>query len=161
MDSVLNSLKIIGMDTVKTSASVFAVHLTVAPMITHLAGDKNEVLQYSAEGACNAIASDLVDYFVSGQSKIMSGNVVALLDDAVFMGGVSGVCDKSGLSEKAVALIGSTPLPLEQKYQILLAQAGIVSGARELSNIIGRTQLGQNQMVQYVRHPVSTVMGRR
>jgi hypothetical protein len=160
MDSVLNSLKIIGMDTVKTSASVFAVHLTVAPMITHLAG-QNEVLQYSAEGACNALASDLVDYFVSGQSKIMSGNILALLDDAVFMGGVSGVCDKSGLSEKAVALIGSTPLPLEQKYQILLAQAGIVSGARELSNIIGRTQLGQNQMVQYVRHPVSTVMGRR
>jgi hypothetical protein len=160
MDNVLNSLKTIGMDAMKTTVSTVAVHMTVGPVIVNFAGE-NEILQYSAEGSCNALASDIVDYFVKGQSKLLSGDIVALLDDAVFMGVLSGGCDKSGVSQILINTVGYAQLPIDNKYQLMIVQGGIIAGAREASNYLARSQLGQNQLVQYVRHPVSSVMGRR
>jgi hypothetical protein len=160
MDNVLHSLKTIGMDMGKTAASVFAVHLTVGPTIVNLAGQQHEIIMFGAEGTCNAIASDIVDYFVQGRSKLLNGDILPLLDDAAFMGVVSGVCSKSGVSDQVLNLIGTVNLPIDPKYQGLLVQAGVISGARELSNVLERTEIGQNQFVRYARHPISSIAGR-
>lgn len=160
MAQYLDYAKNIAWDTVKTTAAVMAVNMTVSRPIHDMIPSNNIVVAYGADGACYALASEVVELFTGGNSNLKNMQYTKFMDDALFMGVVAGTTEQAGLAQFALKTIDTANLPLSTPTKVNIVQGLTVASARELSKIIESSELGQNPMIAWVRYPMTQLLGK-
>ena len=147
-----------GYDVLKTTASVMAVDMTVKPLIKNAIPPNMVGAAYAADGVNYALASDVVDYFTEGSSKLLDGQYFNFADDALYYGLLSGGVDQSGVALQAYEQIKNVS-PLSDNVNVALTNGLIVSGGRVVMHMVD-TNPNTPDVLKMIRRPLTTLSSR-
>ena len=145
-------------DVLKTTASVMAVDMTVKPVIKKAIPPNMVAASYATDGVNYALASDVVDYFTEGSSKLLDGQYFNFADDALYYGLLSGGIDQSGVAVQAYQQIKNVS-PLSNNLNIALTNGLIVSGGRVAMYMVD-TNPNTPDVLKMIRRPLTTISSR-
>jgi hypothetical protein len=119
-------------------------------------GGTNLITRNLARGVLYAGVSDGVEAVSGNKSKILSGDVIGLLDDTVFLGGLSLGSEALKLDETIYSTI-SGALNTSQATTEAIAEGVIISVGRFTSEMLSQyiRDGTASQTTAMIRHPVS------
>ncbi|MDP2059187.1 MAG: hypothetical protein Q8J97_05560 [Flavobacteriaceae bacterium] len=130
------SLQKLGYDGLKSYAGVMvASNLKVADRLNF----GNSLVGTSAtNGVLYASISDVINYFSGQRSKIVSGDIMGIVDDALFFGALSGGARITGADAQAFQIINQAS-PFNRETNLQLLETAILTGGRFLGDYIETT----------------------
>jgi hypothetical protein len=143
-------------DIAKTSLGVVIVDAVDLQSKVNVLGT-SLIARNATNGFMYFLISDSVNYLSGKGSKLLQGDMKAVVDDTIFMGALSGVAEVSGADEKLMKLLGSTVIK-DQKLLNIAVESSIISGGRILAHYIDATP-EVPQFLKSVRHPSNLLDG--
>jgi hypothetical protein len=152
-------LKNLGMDILKTTASVMAVRMSgVGDYAQNVLGASGKLSGYAVDGLTYALSNELVDYFTEGSSTLSRMDYIRYADNVVFFGAVSAASSETGAVKFAYENFRKVS-PLEDEMNKNLVEGLVVSTGRVGSNMI-LSSPANNDVFRMIRSPVTRILGR-
>jgi hypothetical protein len=113
---------------------------------------ENEYLDGLRYGASFTVASDLVRYFQTGQSKLVSMDYYGLMDDLVFDTALITVANKSGITKSVFNLV-NTMTPVKNELLVDAVVDGVLmSVGNILADTLDNTPVVVQTPLKYLNH---------
>lgn len=108
------------------------------------------IMRNGSNGVIYFLISDAINYVSGGGSKLLSGNISAVVDDSVFLGALSAGSELSHADSMLYDTLSN--VTTDRKTLSILVDSAIISGGRILGDYIDSTA-GLPSYVHAIRHP--------
>lgn len=143
------SLQKLGYDGLKSYAGVMvASNLDIAGKLK--LGD-SLVAKAGTSGIVYASISDLINYFSGQRSKVVNGDVMGIVDDALFFSVLSGAVRSSGADGQVFGAISKVS-PFGSQVNLQLMETAVITGGRFLGDYIDATPQAPD-VLKKIRRP--------
>lgn len=117
----------------------------------------NLVARNAVNGVVYALVSDGIEYASGKGSKLFNGNLNGLVDDALFLGGLSLGAEVSELDSKVADMLQKTVISDRQIINVAV-EGALITGGRFLGDYIDSTP-EVPQFLKTFRHPTNLITG--
>ena len=142
-------------DVAKNAVAVAVVEMV--DIVNKVPVQRSEATNRLKQGATYTLARDLVDYFTTGQSDVLSMNYRSLIDQTVWNGLVGYGADKTGLTDMADRAIRDVS-PLDRYLNDAIVDGGVMKLAMTLREQAILNPLVQTSALRYAISPTSLVL---